>query len=80
MLDAAVDTRFWSLYEVAGGRYRLTHEPEQRVPIEEWLRPQKRFAHLLRPESAGLVEQIQAQVDREWAALLARCESDRAAA
>jgi pyruvate ferredoxin oxidoreductase beta subunit len=74
ILRAAVDSRFWPLYEVADGRYRLTYEPEPVVPVEEWLRPQRRFAHLLRPESRGLVEQIQARVDAEWASLAARCE------
>ena len=43
------------------------------MPVEEWLRPQARFAHLLRPENAALVEQIQARIDADWQALLARC-------
>ena len=38
-----------------------------------WLEGQQRFAHLLRPENAQLVTEIQASVDREWAALRARC-------
>jgi len=73
LLSAAVDTRFWPLYEVAGGSYRLTYEPERVLPIERWLEGQARFAHLLRSENAGLVEQIQAQVDADWAELAARC-------
>jgi pyruvate ferredoxin oxidoreductase beta subunit len=44
------------------------------VPIEEWLRPQKRFAHLLRPENAELVEKIQRQVAADWRSLRDRCE------
>jgi pyruvate ferredoxin oxidoreductase beta subunit len=78
VLDAAVASLFWPLYEVVDGRYRLTHVPEQVVPVEEWLRPQKRFAHLLRPENAALVEQIQRKIEEDWAELSARCE--RAAA
>ena len=73
ILGAAVETRFWPLYEVVDGRYRLTYEPEQPLPVEEWLAPQKRFAHLLRPENRALVEHIQRQVDEDWAALRARC-------
>jgi pyruvate ferredoxin oxidoreductase beta subunit len=74
IMNAAVDTCFWPLYEVVEGRYRLTYEPDQRRPIEDWLRGQKRFAHLLRPEAAGAVEEIQRVVDEEWAALRRRCE------
>jgi len=74
ILDAAVDTHFWPLYEVVGGEYRLTYEPPRQLPIERWLEGQKRFAHLLLPENEALVTLIQAQVDDDWAGLLARCE------
>jgi pyruvate ferredoxin oxidoreductase beta subunit len=73
VLRAAVDSRFWPLYEVVNGTYRLTYTPTQVVPVEAWLQPQKRFAHLARPENRHLVEQIQACVDRDWATLVARC-------
>ena len=74
VVAAAVETGFWPLYEVVDGDYRLTYEPESLQPIERWLEGQKRFAHLLRPESAHLVEGIQERVDREWAALRERCD------
>jgi pyruvate ferredoxin oxidoreductase beta subunit len=73
VLDAAVDCCFWPLCEVVDGRCRLTHRPERIVPVEEWLRPQARFAHLLKPENRELVERIQERIDTDWAALLARC-------
>jgi pyruvate ferredoxin oxidoreductase beta subunit len=74
VLRAAVDSLFWPLYEVVDGRYRLTYRPEQVVPVEEWLRPQKRFAHLMKPENAPVVEQIQRRIEADWDALVARCE------
>jgi pyruvate ferredoxin oxidoreductase beta subunit len=74
VLDAAVNSCFWPLYEVVDGEYRLTYEPDEFVPIEEWLRPQKRFAHLLQPENADLVEKIQRQVAADWRSLRDRCE------
>jgi pyruvate ferredoxin oxidoreductase beta subunit len=70
VLNLAVETRFWPLYEVVDGRYALTYEPAGRVPVEEWLRTQKRFAHLLRSENAEVVEEIQRRVDADWDALL----------
>jgi pyruvate ferredoxin oxidoreductase beta subunit len=73
ILEAAVDTHFWPLYEVVEGEYRLTYQPARQLPVERWLEGQKRFAHLLRPENARLVAVIQAQVDDDWAGLLARC-------
>ena len=74
VLDAAVATCFWPLYEVNDGRFRLTYEPEEMLPIEEWLRPQGRFAHLLRPENADLVAEIQRRVEADWEDLRSRCE------
>jgi hypothetical protein len=62
------------LYEVVDGEFRLTYEPDEIVPIDEWLRPQKGFAHLLRPENARPVQEIQQVVDGDWEALRLRCE------
>jgi pyruvate ferredoxin oxidoreductase beta subunit len=76
IVNLAVETRFWPLYEVVDGHYRLTYEPPRFVPIEDWLKTQKRFAHLFEPGAAGLAGQIQEHVNDEWAALLARCGSE----
>ena len=73
ILDAAVETRFWPLYEVVDGRYRLTYEPAERVPVEAWLHGQKRFAHLLDAANADLVRHIQHKIDDDWDRLLALC-------
>jgi pyruvate ferredoxin oxidoreductase beta subunit len=75
ILTAAVESRFWPLYEVVDGRSRLTYEPDRPVPVEEWLAPQRRFAHLLRPENQALLDAIQERVNADWTALVARCES-----
>ncbi len=74
VVAAAVETGFWPLYEVVDGAYRLTYEPHSLQPIERWLEGQKRFAHILRPENASLVEEIQERVEREWVALRERCD------
>ena len=72
IVGAAVDSCFWPLYEVVDGVYRITYVPEKIVPVEEWLRPQKRFAHLMQPDARHVVDEIQRQVDRDWADLVAR--------
>ena len=74
ILDAAVNSCFWPLYEVVEGEFRLTYVPEEIVPVEDWLRPQARFAHLLRPENAEVVAEIQRRVTAEWDDLRQRCE------
>jgi pyruvate ferredoxin oxidoreductase beta subunit len=73
ILNAAVDSRFWPLYEVRDGEYRLTYEPRKVVPVEDFLRPQKRFAHLFAAGSDGRVEEIQRRLDADWDELVARC-------
>jgi pyruvate ferredoxin oxidoreductase beta subunit len=75
VLDAAVDSHYWPLYEVVDGGYRLTYRPRKVVDVEEWLRPQQRFAHLLRPENRGLVDEIRSQIERDWVTLVERCEA-----
>lgn len=71
----ALETCFWPLFEVEDGRWNLNYVPEERLPIEIWLRPQKRFAHLFEPqEKTELLREIQKQVDRDWERLLQWCE------
>ena len=70
----AADTRFWPIYEVVDGVWKLTYKPKKRVPIEEFLKPQGRFRHLFKGDSSkALLEQIQADVDADWQAILDRC-------
>lgn len=71
----AVDTCYWPLYEVIEGKWMLNYVPKKKLPIEEFLRPQKRFKHLFQPGREELLARFQAEVDRQWEALLRRCES-----
>lgn len=80
VLDLAVETRIWPLYEVVDGDYRITYRPKEHVPVGEWFALQKRFSHLHGPAGEELVEKIQAQVDRDWARLERRAAADAVAA
>jgi pyruvate ferredoxin oxidoreductase beta subunit len=75
VLNAAVESRFWPLYEVAEGRYALNYDPEHPIPVADWLRLQKRFAHLLEPSAGAQLDEIQRQVDADWNDLIGRCTS-----
>lgn len=74
--NLAVQTRYWPLYEVVRGYYRLTDPPRVREPIEAWLETQGRFRHLFEPEHLPRISEIQQRVDTQWEALLARCRAD----
>ncbi len=68
----AVETGAWVLFEIEGGVLRLTGrsaallDPGRRRPLEEYLRAQGRFAHLLRPENAHLLERVRRDVEEYW--------------
>ncbi len=69
----AVECKFWPLYEVENGKYKLNYRPRKEVPVEEWLRLQGRFAHLFTPENEHIIKEIQEGVDRRWESLLEKC-------
>lgn len=62
----AVDTCFWPLYEVENGKYKITYKPAKKVPVEEFLKMQKRFRHLFKEENKWMIEQIQEEIDKKW--------------
>ncbi len=61
----ARETGLFPVYEAEGGAVTSVTKIRHRVPVEEYLRPQKRFAHLF--AGAGqpqMLARIQAQADR----------------
>lgn len=68
----AVQSCLFPMYEVEHGEeYNITVWPREKVPVEEYLRLQGRFAHL-KPQD---VEHIQENVDREWEKLVAKARA-----
>lgn len=71
----AVETCFWPLYEVENGKYKITYDPgERKKPVVEFLKTQKRFAHLLNDKEA--IKKIQEHIDKNWENLkkLEKCD------
>ena len=66
----AVQTCYWPLYEVVDGKYKITYKPPKKLPIEEFLKPQKRFKHMFKPGNEWMIEEFQQEVDRRWQELL----------
>ncbi len=64
----AVQTGIFPLYEVKNGQYKLNVDPPKLRPVEEYLKTQGRFSHLLDEEIA----KIQEHVNEEYAKLKAK--------
>jgi pyruvate ferredoxin oxidoreductase beta subunit len=67
----AVETGIWPLKEAVAGEVRHTYIPNRFRPVEEYLRPQRRFRHLFQPErQEEVLRTIQENVDRYWQSAL----------
>jgi len=64
----AVETGIFPLYEVENGCYKLNIDRPKLKPVEEYLKMQGRFRHLLREE----IERIQEHVNEEYTKLKAK--------
>ncbi len=73
MCELAVETCFWPLFEVINGEWKLSYMPKNKLPIDEFLKPQGRFKHLFQKGSEHLIEAIQTDIDKRWEQLLIRC-------
>ena len=58
----AVETGFWTLYEIDHGTSGLTYMPSKRMPIKEYLEAQGRF----RGMTDQNVQALQRQIDERW--------------
>jgi pyruvate ferredoxin oxidoreductase beta subunit len=63
----AVKTGVWPLKEYVDGEVTHTRPPRNRLPVETYLEPQGRFAHLFAPaRQETILDDIQARVDGYW--------------
>lgn len=64
----AVETNLWPLYEVENGVYTINFKnpKEKRKPIEEFLKLQVRFKHLLNPSNKAVVQDLQSFIDKRY--------------
>jgi pyruvate ferredoxin oxidoreductase beta subunit len=72
----AADTRFWPVYEVINGEYKLSYDPKRPKLVEEFLRAQGRYSHLFKKDADAfhLLAAAQEDVDRDWERLKRKCE------
>ena len=58
----AVETGAWPLFEIENGEFRLTYTREELKPLKEYLKYQRRFAHLRDKD----IKEIEERIRREW--------------
>jgi len=77
ILEAAVNCRFFPLYEVEQGITKLTHDSDRarhRVDVRDWLGLMGKTRHLLQPHYAPQLEALEAEIERRWQRLKAMHE------
>ena len=69
VLQTAIDSCFFPLYEVEQGHTRITYDPEaigRRRAVSDWLGMMGKTKHILAPEHADQLEMTEQEVDRRW--------------
>ena len=59
-----------SAYDEFDGRYVINYKPKNKLPVEEFLRPQRRFKHMFKPGNEWMIKEFQEEVDNRWQELL----------
>ncbi|WP_223067462.1 thiamine pyrophosphate-dependent enzyme [Paenibacillus caui] len=77
IVDAAVNSCFFPLYEVEQGKTTITYNPDEknkRIPLSDWLKTMGKTRHLLKPENEEALCSFEAEVQRRWSILQAKHE------
>lgn len=78
VIEAAVDSCYFPLYEVEKGKTTLSYDPEKqgkKVPVLDFLSMMGRTKHLKKEMYADLVKEMQEEVDRRFTRLKACAEN-----
>ena len=74
VLQTAVDSCFFPLYEVEKGVTTITYDPDaidRRRPVKDWLKIMGKTRHLMKPVNEEFLTAIDDEVDRRWKRLKA---------
>ena len=71
---AAINSKFWPLFEVDHGVWKMKEVSEKKqIPVVDFLKGQGRFKHLFKPGNEALLEEIQRDVDEYYDYIKGRC-------
>jgi len=77
VIQSAVDSCFFPLYEVEKGKTVITYDPEatgKKIPMKDYLGLMGKTKHLCGPKCAEVLKQGEAEVERRWRVLKAKHE------
>lgn len=77
VIEAAVNSCYFPLYEVEHGVTKLSYDPEKsgkKIPVIEWLSMMGRTKHLQKEEYAKVVARMQQEIDARFAEIKKRTE------
>ncbi len=77
VLQAAIDSCFFPLYEVEKGHTTITYDPDavgRRCSVGDWLGKMGKTKHILAPEHEDQLKMTEEEVDRRWRRLKVRHE------
>lgn len=72
IIQSAVDSCFFPLYEVERGITTLNYDPEEKgkkIPVSDYLKQMGKTKHMLKPDMKEELDRFQAEVDRRWVRL-----------
>ncbi len=79
IVEAAVNSNFFPLYEVEQGITNITYNPEEKnkkIPLAEWLKYMGKTKHLLKEENKDMLVEFEEEVEKRWQRLKAKHESE----
>ncbi|HEY6030191.1 MAG TPA: thiamine pyrophosphate-dependent enzyme, partial [Gaiellaceae bacterium] len=79
IVEGAVDSCFFPLYEIERGHTTITFDPEavgRRIPVGQWLASMGKTKHLAKPEFEAELQSIEIETERRWLRLKALHESE----
>ena len=69
VIEAAVNSCYFPLYEIENGKTTLSYDPEKngkKIPVIDWLSMMGRTKHLQKPEYAPVVDRVQQEIDERF--------------
>ncbi len=69
VMQLAVDSCLFPLYEVEHGHTTITHDPDElgtRIPLDGWFGKLNKTKHLLEPAHRHVLDGLQTETDRRW--------------
>lgn len=78
IMEAAVNSCFFPLYEVEQGETTITYNPEdkkKRIPLTDWLAYMGKTKHLLKEENKSMLDDFGREIEARWQRLKAKHEN-----